>query len=180
MMIVSGWCMSNDWAVCNSFDECWLDSLDECWLSNDLSDWLSNNVFLDKWFSLDLTVDWKVKDFCKKNWFVTLNMRNLRVESMDWISCVVDCTLEAIWVNEWVVSFNNISISWFVLWLAISGQTILNIISEWVLWVVVVVFSNFCNNWSSDFCDNWGSGNCLNDSFKEMYKTGLIRLKMDQ
>ena len=136
-MIVS-WSSVDDWSVSNNWGS--MNSLDEGWLYSLDNCWLSNNCFVTKWFSLDLSV-----------------------ESIDWISFVVNCTLESVWINEWVVSFNNISISWFVLWLAISGQTVLDIIGEWVLWIVVVIFSDFVDDWLSDLCDDLWGNICLLD-----------------
>lgn len=80
------------WSTMNGFYECWLYSLNNGRLSNDFGNWLGNNSLLDEWFTL-----------------------NLSVESVDWISCVVNCTLVAISIDERIVSFNNISVSCFVL-----------------------------------------------------------------
>ena len=84
------------------------------------------------------------------------------VESVDGIGGVVDDSAGSIGFNEAVLSLDYISVTVFLLVLEVSGQTVLDVVSEGVLWVgVVFVLSEHGlgdGQGSSDRLDDGGLG----------------------
>jgi hypothetical protein len=65
------------------------------------------------------------------------------VESVDGVGGVFNSTSGAVRVDERVAALDDISAAAFNLVLGVSGQTVLDIISERVLWVGVVLVSDY-------------------------------------
>ncbi|XP_074033127.1 uncharacterized protein [Leptinotarsa decemlineata] len=129
------------------------------WSSN-----FGNNSFLDKRFSVDNSV-----------------------KSVNWISSVIDCTFEAISINEGVATLDYVTVTGFVLAFAVSSQTVLDIVGVVVLGMRVVFFRNnsfsywggigqrssyLCNG--SSICYGGGIGQrcCWNDASLGSSQTG--------
>lgn len=69
------------------------------------------------------------------------------VESVDGIGGVVDNAASSISFDQWVLSLNVVSVAGFWLWLSVSGDAIMDVVWEWVLWVWVVVIDALDQSW---------------------------------
>lgn len=133
---------------------CWRHNFSHCWLSNDglLDGW--DDCLLDgiSWLSRDdFGVDWGVVD-CS-SFFV-----HNSVESVNGISSVVDNATRSISFDQWVLSLNNITVSWFSLRLGITSEWIMDVVWELVLriWIVVINVGLLDVCWWSDcLLDDW-------------------------
>ena len=117
--------------------------------------WLWDDGLVDSWderLSNDLWLSDLQDVLAMGNSFLADNC----VESMDGISGVIDNTLGAIRFNQWVLSLNDISITWFSLWFSITGQTIMDVIWEWVLRVWIVVIDALDECWWQSLLDGDG------------------------
>lgn len=146
--------------------------MDVMWLSVSIS-WLSNDCLVDGWLRNDGLVDGWLSDECLLDcdcWSVSNSVSffvHNSVESVDWISCVVNNTTSTISFDQWVLSLDDISVAWFSLWLGITGEFVMDIVRELVLrmGIVVVNVALRDNCWLDGFVDDWSR---LDDSFLEI------------
>lgn len=62
------------------------------------------------------------------------------VETVVWVSDVLDGALGTVSLDEGVAALDDISVTLLVLALGVSGQTVLNVVGEAVLWVWIILF----------------------------------------
>ncbi|OAD58462.1 hypothetical protein WN48_11116, partial [Eufriesea mexicana] len=94
------------------------------------------------------------------SWFFT----NHCVESVNWISGVVDSSFGPVSINEGVATLDDVSIAGFLLALGVTGQAVVDVIGVAVLRVGIVVGINglgyHCLCYWSDYCLGYGGCYC--------------------
>ena len=111
----------------------WSNVLDNSWSSIGGN---RGNVFNNSWSGIS---QWSGNGF--DNWSYSLDewfTVDNSVEAIDGIGSVLDSAFVAISIDQGVFATDNIAITFLVLVLGVAGQGVLDIISEFVLWMRIV------------------------------------------